>query len=274
MQENCSVYQDYITLQAMLKLYLLDEYSPQAWIATSPVNYEYFKNYALSQKKAVLPKQIQPANFQAAKAIQPPVSSFVPQKSEKKDKTEPAKPLPSPLAKPLQSKEKIKTEIPFSKSFELNPLGATEGIDLSDIRRRFIENFPAHPVIEAIPTEDDKNKNLQNLKAIVVAFGRELAHHRIFLNNLSKAINDSLYPAALIEANDLKNALESNELHILITQEKETIDHPYLSQQLEKLNQKKVSVVFLSSIEDYFSNPKLKAQLWRQIKILSQKSSD
>ena len=290
-----SIYNEYAALQAMVKLYLLNEYSPDARITTPIENYEYFKNYALQQKKPIPPKHTSPFNS-------------VQKKADEKGKAQPSMSPPSPLPEPTQSKEKINTETHFSKPFDLNPLGTSAGIDLTDIHRRFIENFPGHPVIEKIPFESVKtgdprsmniedpslkggdclNPNLEKvsnplqnaelkdpglrawvspnlIKAVVVAFGEE-PEHRTFFNNLSKAINDSLCPAAVVESKEIQSILDSTELRIFIAQEKETLADAYLSQLIEKLRQKNVTIIFLSPIENYLSTSKLKTQLWRNIK--------
>jgi len=87
-----------------------------------------------------------------------------------------------------------------------------------------------------------------------------------FFNNLSKAINDSLCPAAVVESKEIQSILDSTELRIFIAQEKETLADAYLSQLIEKLRQKNVTIIFLSPIENYLSTSKLKTQLWRNIK--------
>ena len=260
-----SIYDEYAILQSMIKLYLLQEYSSDARIIASAENYDYFKNYAVQKKKPALPKQNPIPSVQLPKTTPPPPQIDSIQKKE--DVKLPASAQSEPLVQAEKITSNMTTFIGGKLGFELNPLGAAVEIDLTNIRKRFVENFPGHPVIETISAERVSDSTPQNVKVVVTAFSEEPTH-LTFLNNLSKAINDSLCSAAMIQSYDIKPILESSELRILIAQENELMAHAYLSQHIEKLRQKNVVIIFLSPIEDYLSTPKLKVQLWHKIKNL------
>src|SRR5262249_35837821 len=131
-------------------------------------------------------------------------------------------------------------------------------LDLSDMKRKFIQVFPDHGVIETIPEAMAKKTG----EAIVIAFDED-PQHRTFLTNLTKAINDSICSALLIDAAELEKNQAYPHLRLVVAGGRELLSHSVLAKEIEK---KKCGVVLLSPIGDYLSSPKLKSQLWKQLK--------
>lgn len=248
-----SLHEEFYTLQSMMKLYLLQDCSRDAKIVTEQENYEYFKNYALQQKKVNRP--VPQSIPKPTPVVQPPSLKA------------PLKPPP-----PIKPKEEVKIKIDAatpiaSKPIESHPYPVKPvEIDLSDIRKRFTELFPGHVIMDQIP-EMTNAKSCSNCEALVVSFSNDPKHHQ-FLTNLTKAIDDLLYPATLIAAptfnqNDVK---AYPDLRVFIAPEQDTLTHPIFSQWVEKLRENRINVILLSNIDDYLNNPKLKKQLWDMLK--------
>lgn len=145
------------------------------------------------------------------------------------------------------------SEKPFT-SIELHPLSSPPTTDFSSIRKTLMEKFPAQRILDEIPDDVEAKKISQQWKkqsttpAVAILSSDEHPKHRVFLNNLAKAIEVCYCPASVISAEDLQT---SKGLHLLITS--------------KKIENMEIETLQIASIEEYLRDPLLKAELWEEI---------
>lgn len=243
-----SLQDEYVELISLMKLYLLQEFSRDERLVTSPDSYEYYKNFATAQKKPAQPQS----------KMAPPQKNDAPVKKEA-----PVKKLEKKEILPPQSPPDVQPLPDVPKKVQLTPMAPITGLDLSDIKKKFIQNFPHHAVLDSIPEFEPIHKKTG--EAIVIAFDDD-PQHRTFLTNLTKAIDDSICSALLLDAAELEKNQTYPHLRLVVASERELMNHPFLSKWTKEMQQKNCSFVLLSTLSDYLASPKLKSQLWKQLK--------
>ncbi len=228
-------------LASLTKLYLLQEYTTDAWVAADKDTYHYFKEFAGRNKASAtpLPKPLPPV----------PTPKPFPQ-------TTPRASLPKPSIVQLEKKP-----LPEPDSIpELQPLTQTSERDLSDWRKIVSNKFPQQKIIDTIP-DDAEAKALafrwQETPAgpqAVLLYSDEPPQQQTFLKSVAQAI-ESRFCTAQVQS---------------ITQFNPSLTYRLVLGQKTVLNTLNLptstQTIPLEPIDDYLKQPPLKAALWKQIK--------
>lgn len=230
----------------MMQLHLSEEYAKDEWTVSDPETYEVLKEFAMKNR----PK----AKAAIARPASPP----------------PIKPAPKPMVRPkprpkvVQKKEEPKPEVRVEATkIEREPMAAAAPAEFGDIKKILLEK--GQKIQEEVPEDTEAVKISQQWKhdteirdVVVLTFGSQ-GSHKTFLRNLTKAIDLCIAPASLVPPEAVK---ETEGVKLVIAEENNLKGSP-LFPILEK---EKISIVFLENIEEYLQNPKLKQELWSQIK--------
>lgn len=288
----------YRELLALTQIFLLEEYSLQERIPTDQTTYEDFKRYALKNKTAQQapiahenkitrePVEVirSPAAVTPLKPPQPIEQVSNPPAIVQEQKT--------PLPIISKSKEVVAKEEKLTSFFELEPLKASEPLDISDFRSIIKEKFPQQPYLETIPNDSDAKRinsawELEKMAPeVIVLFFQETPKHRAFLNNLCRAIQSLGIHAALSSAAKCEqelswdSLLKSKNLRLVIASDYAIYTLPELMKHYKETPKKgrqqlgNVPLFLLSDLSFYLKEPSLKPSLWKALKeILFAKTS-
>jgi hypothetical protein len=278
-----SLYEQYAELIALAQLYGHQERAEQEWINTNPSNYAFFKDIA--QKSAKKPIQIPPPpipqaiNSPAPSVIQP-LQPSLPKKQlstpilEVKP-PEPVIPSPSKTEAQPVSKEHSHEKMP-----KLDPMVAPSTTDLNDMRKIVAEQFPHQSILEEPPSDQEAKiignawRQAAKIPAIAILTFDEPPQHKVFLDNLAKALTLCHRPATLISAHKIEKdkswdqLLESSELELVIAVDLSLRSKPELMKHYREISKGKSTLgnkplCLLSDIALYLKEPKFKAVLWK-----------
>jgi hypothetical protein len=282
-----SAKEGYLELIALTQLYLLQEYSRKEWITSNAEDFAYFRQQAKSkQSLPQLQKQIIQNAIESAPKTQLPTPAKL--SLPAKEIIEPNKSTPLNLDKQksspaLKSAEETTPQIPIVQTnFDLSPMKLIDEMDLNDIRRFFSEKFPNQIILEKIP-DDSEAKKIQNAwkqqktnpHAVILLFNEGVTS-QAFLSNVCNAIQLHLAPAQMILANKIEQQngwealLQTSEIRLVIANMHSLQAMPHLSKHYRELPKDekrlgKIPLLLLPDISSYFSEPKLKASLWRSL---------
>lgn len=286
----------YRELLALTQIFLLEEYSLQERIPADQTTYEDFKRYALKNKAAPAPIAKETIiSRQPVEVIRSPAAVNTPSPQQPIEQAG-SPPVviqePTPLPATSKSKEDVAKEEKSTSFFELEPLKASEPLDLSDFRSIIKEKFPQQPYIEAIPSDSDAKRinsawELEKMAPeVMVLFFQETPKHRAFLNNLCRAIQSLGIHAALSSAAKCEqelswdSLLKSKNLRLVIASDYAIYTLPELMKHYKEAPKKgrqqlgSVPLFLLSDLSFYLKEPSLKPSLWKALKeILFAKTS-
>lgn len=248
--------EQYTELNALVQLYLLQEFPKGTWLPADPDHFAYFKQHALQQQK----KAQQQAPVQIA-LVPVPVSSSIP--------------IPIPVPAPVSASVSVPVPVPEQppilrqksdtdtgtgteketgtetnsetnsgketnsgtgtgtgrRSLSLEPMAQHQPIDVSDFRAvisEISERFPGLKMIDEIP-DDTAARNIKNgwqraavVPEVILLSFNETPRQLAFLSNVARAIQLRLGPAAVMQASKIEQAkgwdalLESTTLKLVV----------------------------------------------------------
>lgn len=280
-------------LAQLAQLYLLQEHSSKDWIISEPQSYAYFKKLASQSKPAAQSTQVQQAVTPPRPVVSsppPPPKSALPAQPKMPVAQEIAKPPVPQVQKPMppavkdEPKESPKKTVKQSEFFAPDPMEPSAGIDLSDMRHAVTERLPGMALIDAIP-DDAQAKLIKNGKTkraphvIVLSASSE-----ILMTNLTKAIDITLAPAAMLDPvkidkeNGWEALLKEEHLRLLLITQQDLQKFPALANLYRDDPSKgcaylgTVQVIILAATGSYTKDPTLKQALWNTLKAYFPKS--
>jgi len=237
------IYEELQSIIAYTELHLLRESPSNGWLLTDPTTHKVYKNFAKQkQKKAhASPKQpnfaqpTSPDSKGSGSVKITAVNSIDKQKQKKIRQRNNEQPLFLP---PSQVSTAKKTPSALSED------------EFRDLRLLMNKHFPAEKLINP----NSEEFALSTAEAIIFVSDPTPKQHRVFLQNIAKAIQVCLCPALLVT--EQKN-FPRKKLKLLIGEESALKQLPF---------DNKGCMLPLSPIDEYLQEPAKKAKLWSNIR--------
>lgn len=287
-----SAQESLLHLSALLRLYLSQEHQPGQRLYSDRETFEYFKTYAL-RKKGIPPLSPPPVQKEIPQPLSPPVKTTPSSLLDKKETSlAPQKVETATLAPILQKTEftpepKEKKTAPKEKSFDhfvLEPMGKADPIDLSSVRKKLADLFPAMVTTDYIP--DDREAKLKRFmwekesiipQVAVLSFNAP-PKHEAFLNHLVEAIEKFGLTSKIINAHKIEEdgqweqLLNHEDLRLTIASDYGINALPTLLKYHREVPKQaqhflhKTPLFLLSDLSFYLKEPSLKSSLWKALK--------
>lgn len=278
-------YQDsYTELLSLARDYIAQEFAQSDWKVTDPDTFAYYKNFALQQrsqgaapmpnvKPAAVTYSAQQVNIIRETAVELPFKS-APVIST---------PIPAPTSKKTTlAKAQVPVKEVASKEFTLEPLQKPQEIELNDIQKLVVDRYPGKLIINEIPSDEEAKQMNAEWKqelvipeVIILSFNESL-EQQLLLQNIAKAIQASLAPAAMIPAVKLEQqwekVLKTKSLKLIIATSHGLQTSPTLWKQYREAQKQAkhflgdVPLYMLSDLSIYLKNPQLKVPVWQDLK--------
>lgn len=185
-----TIHEDYLQLVALTELHLLQEFPRKHRLMTDPETFAYFKHLAQQQPK-VQPKEYSPppvppvSRLPVADVTPPPVPAAKLVEPTPQEKTAPPRTASPPKEKKMERIERSP------------PPESTTAPPLSDMHALMKSLFPAHSLIDEIPSDQKAKRPPSSVAQVIVLLGNEPPDQQLFLRQLAHAIDLWLAPAVI-----------------------------------------------------------------------------
>lgn len=296
--------EQYAELVALAQLYFFQEYPTGGFLNAERETYQYFKEYAISQKKISSPQiensppSIDPSihkNQPVKNSIQLGVGISQHRNTYVKTSPEPGEKLRveeeehiKPQLEKTPPQELLSQQIePVKKNLKKRPdkfipeaIKNTPELDYAELRQIFMEKFPHIPVLDEIPSgSNNLPPKLSDIVQVIILTYHENDNTRTFIQNLANAITTHLGPVQILDAEQTEKAngwedlIKKNGLRLIISSYAGMQSFPGLMKHFKEAKNGchligKTPICLLSDINIYLKEPHLKRPLWQSIQSL------
>lgn len=276
-----SPHESFTELLDLTKRYLLQEYSISDRLFSEKETYDYFRAYALQNKKAEHAGQVKGnqavpvcpkvANVPSVPKV-PPVANVPPV----------PKVANVPPTERIKKEENVETSQTSQRpELKLEQPAAAQAADFTELRKIIREKLPQVHLLDHLPDDTEAKalaagwaKEKQAAQILILSFD-EPPKHQLFLANIAKALQMFGFHAIVTNGLKIENKiLQSKELKLIVASSAGFYNLPELQKHhREDTRQGRhyigdQQLLLLSDIGFYLKEPGLKPSLWKALKEL------